>query len=237
MGIRYIFHGGARERNPDGSARQVGIAHNGAFMAAARNVQKEYVSSGDSDRMIKIHTASDLVNEINRNSPNQVKSLDILSHGTPYSLNFSVKENENCGLVTGTMAKILLKVYYSSWEDGIYSFSSQSRLVSDINFSVFSLDARLQMHGCNTARGSIPGDTLAESFSRDLYKAGKTLSYVIGHTDKSNPMINGATTSISAQDYRHGKRAVIHNGQMLFETNQKGLLKHSDIINIIKGKL
>ena len=229
MGIRYIFHGGTRGKNPDGSVRQVGIAHNSAFHLAARNVEKDYKPSGDTIRMKKITTAADMVGEINRNSQNQVISLDILCHGTPYSLNFSIKENENCGLVTGFIAKMLLKIYYSSWEDGIYNFSSQSRFVDNINFSVFSTDARVQAHGCNTARGSIPGDTLTESISKGLYDAGKNKSYVIGHVDKSNPMINGSSTLIAAQDYRHGKRAIVHNGKIIKEIKQKGLLKHTDM--------
>lgn len=85
----------------------------------------------------------------------------------------------------------------------------------------------------HTARGSIPGDTLTESISKRLYGAGKNKSYVIGHMDKSNPMINGPSTSIAAQDYRHGKRAIIHNGELIKETNQKDLIKHEDILILI----
>ena len=232
MGIRYIFHGGTRDRNADGSIRQLGIAHNSAFAAAARNVQKDY-SGNDSIKVLKITTAADLVRQVNQNQPGTVKSLDILSHGTPYSLNFSVKENENCGLVTGLLAKGLLKVYYSSWDDGIYSFSSQSRYISDINFDVFTSDARIQIHGCNTARGSIPGDTLTEAFSKELFAAGKVQGYVIGHTTKSNPNINGSSTTIAGQDYRHGRRAIVHNGATLKETLQKGLLLHEDMLKLI----
>jgi hypothetical protein len=190
MGIRYIFHGGTRDKNTDGSIRQKGIAHNSAFFLAAKNVAKDYSSFSDTIKLVKISTAAAMVQEINNNADNQVKSLDILCHGTPYSLNFSVKENENCGLVTGALAKALLKIYYSSWDDGIYTFSSRSQLVSDIDFSVFSIDARIQIHGCNTARGSIPGDTLTESFSNELHRADKHQAYVIGHMKKSNPMIN-----------------------------------------------
>ncbi len=167
-----------------------------------------------------------MVRMINGNKENSVSSLDIFCHGTPYSLNFSVKENENCGLVTGFVAKGMLSIYYSSWEDGVYSFSADSRYVTDINFNVFSSDARIQIHGCNTARGTMPGDTLVESIPKELYSAGKERSYVIGHTDKSNPNINGSNTSIKQQDYRHGERSIYSNGKLLEKTNHTGLITH-----------
>lgn len=40
--IRLLFHGGTREKNEDGSVRNVGIAHNGAFFFAAQNVTKDF---------------------------------------------------------------------------------------------------------------------------------------------------------------------------------------------------
>ncbi len=235
MGIRFIFHGGTRETKANGSVRQIGIAHNSAFYAAARNVEKDYrlLNLSDDIKLIKISTSASMVAQINTVKPNAVKSFDVLSHGTPYSLNFSVKENENCGLVTGLVAKGMLSIYYSSWEDGFYKFSSDSRYVSNINFSVFTEDARIQIHGCNTAKGNIPGDTLAETFSKELYEAGKTRAYVIGHTDKSNPNIKGKKTTIAQQDYRHGKRVIIHNANIIKTTNQKGYLAHQDILKLL----
>ena len=129
MGVRLIFYGGDRETQANGKVRQVGIAHNGAFYAAAKNVANDYKleASHDEIKILKISTAASMVAQINAMQANSVKSFDVLCHGTPYSLNFSVKENENCGLVTGIFAKGLLSLYYSSWEDGIYSFSSDSR--------------------------------------------------------------------------------------------------------------
>jgi len=236
MSIRYIFHGGTRDKNSNGTTRQKGIAHNSAFYLAAKNVANDYKSQEGIVKLIKISTAAALVNEINSNKENSITSLDILCHGTPYSLNFSIKENENCGLITGSIAKAMLKIYYSSWEDGIYDFSARSHFVSDLDFTKFSSDARVQIHGCNTARGTMIGDTLTESFSKELKSAGKNQAYVIGHMKKSNPLINGSQTTIKAQDYRHGKRAIIVNGDIIKETNQKGLIKHSDILSLIKEK-
>ncbi|MET0356155.1 MAG: hypothetical protein ABW044_05215 [Cellvibrio sp.] len=175
-----------------------------------------------------------MVAKLNSNLPNSVASLDIFCHGTPYSLNFSIKENENCGLVTGWLAKQGLSAYYSSWDDGVYSFSVDSKYVSDINFGVFTFDARIQIHGCNTAKGAMPGNTLVEEFSEQLYRAGKKKSYVIGHTDKSNPNINGPKTTIKEQDYRHGERAIYSNGKLLEITSKKGIITHEYIQSLIK---
>ncbi|MCP4119351.1 MAG: hypothetical protein GY737_28935 [Desulfobacteraceae bacterium] len=126
MAVRLIFHGGTRETKANGKVRPIGLAHNGAFFAAARNVERDYKTgdSNDEIKLIKISTAASMVAQINAMKTNNVKSFDVLSHGTPYSLNFSVKENDNCGLVTGLIAKGLLSLYYSSWEEGIYSFSA-----------------------------------------------------------------------------------------------------------------
>lgn len=222
--IRYIFHGGTREKNPDGTQRNIGIAHNGAFFFAAKNVANDYKAG--TTRLIKISTAANLVKEINKNPPGSIASLDILCHGTPYSLNFSVIENENCGIVTGWTAKQMLSAYYSSWDDGIYSFSKDSRYVTDINFNVFINEARVQIHGCNTARGTMPGDTLVESISKELFNRGKKNSYVIGHTDKSNLNIHGSKTTIRQQDYRHGERSIYNNGKLLKKTMQRGVIEH-----------
>ncbi|MFT7558684.1 MAG: hypothetical protein ACI93R_000583 [Flavobacteriales bacterium] len=230
--IRFLFHGGTREKKGDGSVRQVGIAHNGAFYFAARNVASDY-ANGDK-RSIKITTAADMVKRINACAANSVASLDVFCHGTPYSLNYSVKENENCGLVTGWMARQGLRAYYSSWDDGVYNFSSDSRYVSDINFKVFTNDARIQIHGCNTARGSMPGNTLVEELSEQIYKAGKKKAYVIGHTDKSNPNIRGSKTTIKQQDYRHGERSIYHNDKLLKITKKKGIIAHDEMQGLIK---
>ncbi|WP_444932016.1 hypothetical protein ACJJIF_09715 [Microbulbifer sp. SSSA002] len=141
------------------------------FILRQKNVANDYTDG--EKRSIKITTGADMVKKINACAPNSILSLDIFSHGTPYSLNFSVNENENCGLVTGWVAKQGLRFHYSSLEDGIYNFSADSRYVSDINFNVFCNEARIQIHGCNTAKGFTPGNTLVEEFSEQIYIANK----------------------------------------------------------------
>lgn len=79
--IRFLFHGGTREKNADSSIRNIGIAHNSAFYFAARNVAKDYKDA--EKRAIKITTAADMVKKINACSPKSVTSLDVFCHGTP----------------------------------------------------------------------------------------------------------------------------------------------------------
>lgn len=231
MSYRYIYFGGTREKNADGSIRQIGVAHNSAFQLAAENVKRDYEGFSETVVLKKITTAAEMLNEINYLKAGNLKSLDILSHGTPYSLNFSLKENENSGLVTSFMAKMVLKAYYSDFFDWeIYNFGLFSRYVDDINFNIFAKDARVQIHGCNTARGDMPGNTFAEAISEGLWNAGKKDAYVIAHTDKSNPNINGRETTITEQDYRHGNRAIIRNGKVVYDSNEKGYLDHKKIL-------
>ena len=80
----------------------------------------------------------------------------------------------------------------------------------------------------------MPGNTLVEEFSEQIYNAGRKKAYVIGHTDKSNPNINGAKTTIKQQDYRHGERSIYHNGILLKTTKQKGIIAHDEIQGLIK---
>jgi hypothetical protein len=40
MEIRYIFHGGAREKKKDGTPRSIGIAYNGAFLFCGKKCRK-----------------------------------------------------------------------------------------------------------------------------------------------------------------------------------------------------
>jgi hypothetical protein len=80
----------------------------------------------------------------------------------------------------------------------------------------------------------MPGNTLVEEFSEQIYKAGRKKAYVIGHTDKSNPNINGSKTTIKEQDYRHGERSIYHNGRLLKTTKKEGLISHDEIQGFIK---
>lgn len=55
MKYRYVFHGGTRERDSDDSTRQTGIAHNSAFMMAAKNVRNDYSKYPDTQIYLQSH--------------------------------------------------------------------------------------------------------------------------------------------------------------------------------------
>lgn len=80
----------------------------------------------------------------------------------------------------------------------------------------------------------MPGNSLVDEFSIQIYNAGRTRSYVIGHNDKSNPNINGAKTTIEEQYYRHGERSIHNNGKLLKKTTEKGVIYHDEIQGLIK---
>ncbi len=55
MKKRYIFYGGTRERNQDGTVRKIGVADNGAFYHSAINVRNDYTDG--SIKFLKITNA------------------------------------------------------------------------------------------------------------------------------------------------------------------------------------
>lgn len=236
---RLIYFGGARETNSDGSMRRIGVNDNSAFKFAAQNVSKSYLGFNDQIILKKIDSARKITQEINSQNSNSIRSLDILSHGSPLSLNFSKNSYESCGFYVGWLGKQAIIRYYSD-DEGVYKFTVDAQSVSDIDFSKFTEDARIQLHGCltasdwfRTANGAkvfpVLVDNIAEELSEQLYAAGKKKSFVIGHSTRGNPNINGNVTSIDSQDYRHGHRVVYNNGNVLFKTTQTGHLKDAMI--------
>lgn len=231
MAKRLIFYGGARETNNDGGDRAVGKAHNWAFSFAAQNVAGDYRDFAGVGKITKIDCADTIVREIGAEQENSILSLDILSHGTPYTLNFSVSNDRNCGFATNWLIKSGANIV-GAFRDDVNIFDARSRYFSDIDYSKFAVGARVQFHGCSIAGEdglSIASDNIAEVVSKLLHTAGKTGSYVIGHVTKSNPNIQGAGTTDEQQDYRHGTRVVFRNGEIIHRTTKRGYLSERDI--------
>lgn len=109
--VRIIFHGGSRERNVDGKPNKRGIADNGAFYYAALNVREAYPDFGKTGKLIKFSTGKACMEEINRQEKNSIHTLDLLCHGTPFSLNLSLEENTNSGIVTEWVARQAVNFY------------------------------------------------------------------------------------------------------------------------------
>ena len=236
--VRLIFYGGSREKNLDGSINKIGVSDNSAFYFAAKNTIVGYKDFKFTGQLIKIKDSIQLVDKINSQNDGSIHTLDILSHGTPYSLNFSLIKNENCGLYSSKLAKKAVELYYTFSGFEWYVFSQFSRDLNAINYNKFAFDARIEIHGCNTANDlNLPLDTFVEKLSIYLYQSNKRHSVVIGHLTKATPNINGSSTQVKEQDYRHGLRGVFHNGDLLFTTNIKGVIAYSDIQKKLKEKL
>lgn len=175
MAKRLIFYGGARERNNDGAERAVGKAHNWAFSFATQNVAKDYRDFAGTGKITKIDCADTIIKDIGAASQNAILSLDILSHGTRYTLNFSVSDDRNCGFATNWLIKSGANVV-GAFRDDVNIFDGRSRYFSDIDYSKFAESARVQFHGCSIAGEdglSIASDNIAEVVSKLLFEAGK----------------------------------------------------------------
>ena len=209
------------------NAKEIGQISTSTTLPAI-NVAKSFNDFLVTGEMVKIDCADNVVRKINSMRPNTIKSLDIISHGTPYSLNFSVADDQNCGFVTNVAAMVGINVL-GLLSDQINEFSGRSRYLSDIDYGRFTEDARVQIHGCSIAAEdgfSFASDNIAELVSKLLHKAGKIRAVVIGHLGKANPNIGG-TKKVEEQDYRHGTRAVYHNGEVLFKTTQERFIPDS----------
>ncbi|OZG74186.1 hypothetical protein BTA51_03985 [Hahella sp. CCB-MM4] len=242
MQTRLIYWGGAREIEPNGRRKLSGERDNSAFRFGALNIKKSYEQLGDSSfiKVSKIDSAKAIVDEIDSLPDRSLESLDIVSHGSPLSLNFSKKAYRSCGFYVGFLGRLAMSQYYSD-EGGDYEFSDEARSISDINFKKFTVDSRVQFHGCLTAASwfqrrsgerifPVVIDNIVEELSEQLHSAGCVNSVVIGHTTYGNPNINGeGKTKIADQDYRHGSRVVYRNGEVILRTSQRGYLRNTII--------
>jgi hypothetical protein len=230
---RLMFFGGSREINDDGKPTAHGAAHNATFFHAAKTVAGSYSDWGKAGTVIKISCADALVTKINACAAGTLDSLDVFCHGTPWSLNFSLLNDKNCGIFADRLAYLGYAVV-GPFSDGVNSPESRGRRISDIDFGVFADNARVEFHGCQTAKDAFIGDSFAEVFSKALGTAGKNKAIVIGHVDKSNPNIKGAKTTNSQQDYRHGLRVVLRAGKVIWKTSEKGDLSREFVAKNVK---
>jgi len=113
----------------------------------------------------------------------------------------------------------------AGWTEG-------SALVSDIDFSRFAANAKIEFHGCKTAENPQDEDNIAADFSARLSETGKAQSSVIGHIENAQPLIKGegkGETKATEQDYRYGERAIFKNGKLVTTTMQRGGISESGL--------
>lgn len=222
-----IWYGGSAMVDEHGKPWQKGSAENGAFQAAAQNLATA-LKGKSGVHTFKISNAAGIVTELNKQKAGTIQSVDILSHGSPVSLNFYPRRFINSGFVTSESVRMAYELWMSQKYDTDYKFGLGYRYVSSIDFDTFAEDAIWELHGCLSAYDLPILDNLVGLLSEKLFDSGKTKAVAIGHLSRSHPMINGPKTKIKEQDYRHGKRAVYHNGKVLFTTSKSGDLR-SDI--------
>lgn len=202
---RLIFYGGSN--NDDD-----------LFLRAATNVNNEYKIKAS---YTKISDAQTIINGINNQTDNSVQSVDIFSHGGDQQLYFK--------------RDILSNDLYKSSDSEPWYSSGDSGNLDEINFSKFTENAKVEIHGCNT--GSITeengGNNFASYFSKKLGDAGKKNAVVISHVDYANP---NKHETLTGDDYRHGVRRVYHNGEVLFRTKQEGRITASTINSYLSKK-
>lgn len=227
--LRLLLHGGARSSSD-----------NSAFYFASLNVIKDYGNSGKIIRK-SIDTARQIIDIINEQENDSIQSLDIFAHGGPggiflikgASVNTDIakddveENNLNSSLYVGE----IVKSFYGSDKN------DDSRTVKKINFSKFTVNSKIELHGCQTCYDMLILDNICEELSELLYQAGKTESVVIGHKDKANPNINGdGPMTNSQQDYRHGTRCLFNNGNAILTTTKKGRITASEINDALQKR-
>ena len=224
--VRLIFWGGAKRKSD-----------NSAFNIAAKNVAKDY--SGDDVSINKAYSAKKIISIIN-NQKKLIQSIDFLTHGSQYALyivrveddtdNSYLNKDINEDVEANNLYASKTVKSSQSWFAG-----SDEGVINDIDFSKFTNNAKIEIHGCKSGADTYMVDNIAINLSENLYDADKLKSVVIAHLTKANPNINGeGKTKISEQDYRHGNRIIYNNGKKLFTTTSQGRITASDINDFLK---
>ncbi|SCU91547.1 conserved hypothetical protein [Cupriavidus necator] len=193
---------------------------NSAFQMAAINVAKDYKKDDKNKYEIinkRLRSLQSLILEINDQKPNSIRSLDIFTHGGPDNFFMVTVRNDQDGSFLNN-----IRLYRYIFHNDSFSRAHLRKL----KFENFSEDAKVEIHGCQTAATS---DNIVADFSKYLFAAGKTKSVVIGHTTNTDPRINGDKTGIPDQDYRHLERAIYRGGKLLTKTRKTGALDEREL--------
>ncbi|MCU0440678.1 MAG: hypothetical protein MUC49_22515 [Raineya sp.] len=194
------------------------------FGRVANNIARDY----EDVVAIKIHITAggqNIVDKINSYGLAEIQSIDFIFHGSDQKLYIKLDANRN------SQDLYINDVLEQS--EGVISNKSDKNTfgadIGEINFRVFTNDAKIEIHGCNAASitSENSGKNFASEFSRQLFENGKTRSVVIGHVDYANP---NRHTTLKGDDYRHGVRRIYHGGKVLFRTKNEGRIK-ATIIN------
>jgi hypothetical protein len=228
--VRLIIYGGARS-----------ASDNSAFLHASKNVIKDYRNDLPIKSYFMSQGIKQLINAVNKEAENSVQSLDIFSHGSELGL-YTVIGASLKNFITHEYAQVnnLASNLYRNRLTKINQYEMfgganwrNSFVISEINFKVFTIESKIEIHGCHSAFDG-ERDTLCALMSKALYQAGKKRSVVIGHADFATPN-RGGTKVISQQDYRHEERVIYNNGNVIARTRAEGRISSSFIKRALGG--
>ncbi|MFH4156578.1 hypothetical protein [Acinetobacter bereziniae] len=228
--VRLIIYGGAKS-----------ASDNSAFLHASKNVIKDYRNDLPIKSYFMSQGIKQLINAINKEAENSVQSLDVFSHGSELEL-YTVIGASLKNFITHEYAQVnnLASNLYRNRLTKINQYEifgganwRNSFVISEINFKVFTIESKIEMHGCHSAFDG-ESDTLCALMSKALYQVGKKRSVVIGHADFATPN-RGGTKIISQQDYRHEERVIYNNGNVIARTRAEGRISSSFIKRALGG--
>lgn len=229
-------------------------AENSAFRFAAANLVADYERDSGFSQIVKriyFDNARQIVDSINSQRL-VIRSVDFLSHSRDDRIGATMtrgKVQYRTSLFATRQAMQEAKVLTDT-EGSAESLRNSTRMASieEINFSRFSYDAVVEIHGCHagTEIDSLPAN-ISRRLSLGLYMSGKQLAVVIGHATRANPNalrahagsaaspapVGGFRESVLAQDYRHGLRMVYFNGRTVLATRVAGAIPQREIIAAI----
>jgi hypothetical protein len=214
--VRLMFHGGATQ-----------TSDNNTFLNAANNVNRDYAVKAN--MFTNSGGGQGIVNEINSQGEGKVQSIDFFAHGGENALYFTPDSKGNSQSLYGNDAQEQEFGTGGFWGWLGYDTNESGADIGEIDYGVFTDDAKVEVHGCNV--GSVTnangGKNLASTMSKHLFDAGKNNGVVIGHGTSANP---DAHKTLKGSDYRHGLRRVYHNGKPLFTTKREGRIT-AEVIN------
>lgn len=228
-------------------------AENSAFKYAAANLVADYEREAGHEIVKRIYfdNARQIVDSINRQRL-LIRSVDFLSHSRDDRIGATMtrgKVQYRTSLFASRQAMQEVKVLTDA-EGPAENLRNSPRMacLEEIDFSRFSYDAVIEIHGCHGGAGvdSLPAN-ICRRLSLALYMSGKQLAVVIGHGTRANPNTGSTGThsgvaatsgpgfkeSVLAQDYRHGLRMVYFNGRTILTTRSPGTVPQSTIVSAI----
>lgn len=228
-------------------------AENSAFKYAAANLIADYerdTASRQVVRRIYFDNARQIVDSINRQRL-VIRSVDFLSHSRDDRIGATMTRGSmqyRTSLFESRERMEEARVLADAEGVGLRN-STRMASIEEIDFSHFSYDAVIEIHGCHAGTGidSLPAN-ICRRLSQALYMSGKQLAVVIGHGTRANPNVSrgagshtgtaaapgpGFKASVLSQDYRHGLRQVYFNGRTILTTRESGAIPQPAILAAI----